>query len=44
MDVCLHHIEAIVHNQSFFTDLSMYVVKKGDRRKNFSSNGHPYSW
>ena len=33
------------HTRSiFFTDSSLYVVKKSDRRKNLPSNGLPYSW
>ena len=31
MGICLHHIETIVRGQALIS--SLYVVKKGDRRK-----------
>ena len=44
MILCLCHVEMIVWNAFFFTDLScMYVEKKSDARQNLSSNGCLYS-
>ena len=40
MGACLHHVQAI--NLSSLMS-SLYVVKKGDRRKFLSGNGLPYS-
>ena len=38
MGVCLHPIEVNVCDRSFFT---LYVVKKGDTKKNLLINGLP---
>jgi len=41
MVVCLHHIEKILCNQFFFTDLSLYTVKKSDERKHLPVTDDP---
>ena len=44
MSICLRHVEAVIRDRSFFTDFDLYIVKKGDRRKNLPSSRLPYSW